>query len=228
MRLFQTFVIADTNPLSDSGDFTEALGEDFFGLKELGLDKELGLSSLTIPSRLFHGRGKKKDSSAVGYVIPHVLFYHKLTCGPNCSALAGEPPPPFPPPPPFVPLESRKVEAQIGLLQPYYKDKFVKLVASTMPVAPVIPTTVEPVPAALPLQTPPLPDDPPNPSKIKMGPLGQVTPVVTTVAKKKSKSGTGTGGLNPSGKTPPPPVLPLVNGKKKKGKKEKGSTDIAP
>lgn len=33
------------------------------------MDKELGLSSLTIPSRLFHGRGKKRDATAgEGYV----------------------------------------------------------------------------------------------------------------------------------------------------------------
>jgi hypothetical protein len=31
-----------------SGDFTEELGEDFFGFKELGLDKEFGLISLSV------------------------------------------------------------------------------------------------------------------------------------------------------------------------------------
>jgi len=31
-----------------SGDFSEDIGDDFFGFKELGLDRELGLSSLSV------------------------------------------------------------------------------------------------------------------------------------------------------------------------------------
>jgi len=46
----------DTCPLSN---FAEDLGEDFFGFRELGLDKELGLASFSVPSRLFHGQGAK-------------------------------------------------------------------------------------------------------------------------------------------------------------------------
>ncbi|KAG5440604.1 hypothetical protein PCK2_000314 [Pneumocystis canis] len=38
------------------GDFAEKIGEDFFGFKELGLDKELGLSSLLVPFHLLQGR----------------------------------------------------------------------------------------------------------------------------------------------------------------------------
>lgn len=48
------------------GNFTEELGEDFFGLRELGLDKEFGMSSLSIPASLFHGRGKKAVATAQG------------------------------------------------------------------------------------------------------------------------------------------------------------------
>lgn len=39
-----------------SGDFAEDFGEDFFGFRELGLDKELGLSSLGVPLHLLQNR----------------------------------------------------------------------------------------------------------------------------------------------------------------------------
>lgn len=35
-----------------SGDFTDELGEDFFGFRELGLDKEFDLISLSVSSLL--------------------------------------------------------------------------------------------------------------------------------------------------------------------------------
>lgn len=38
------------------GDFAEDLGEDFFGFRELGLMKELGLDALTVPFHILHGR----------------------------------------------------------------------------------------------------------------------------------------------------------------------------
>ena len=38
------------------GDFAEDLDEDFFGFRELGLDKEFGLGSLTVPFHILHGR----------------------------------------------------------------------------------------------------------------------------------------------------------------------------
>lgn len=39
-----------------SGDFAEDLGEDFFGFKSLGLDKELGLDFLSVPLHLLQRR----------------------------------------------------------------------------------------------------------------------------------------------------------------------------
>jgi transcriptional activator SPT7 len=39
-----------------SGDFAEDMDEDFFGFKELGLDKEYGLSSLSVPFHLLQNR----------------------------------------------------------------------------------------------------------------------------------------------------------------------------
>ncbi|ODQ66907.1 hypothetical protein NADFUDRAFT_81569 [Nadsonia fulvescens var. elongata DSM 6958] len=39
-----------------SGDFSEEIGEDFFGFRELGLDKEFGLLSSSVPLHLLHSR----------------------------------------------------------------------------------------------------------------------------------------------------------------------------
>jgi len=38
------------------GDFAEELGEDFFGFKALGLDKEMGLEMLSVPLHLLQSR----------------------------------------------------------------------------------------------------------------------------------------------------------------------------
>jgi transcriptional activator SPT7 len=38
------------------GDFAEEIGEDFFGFKELGLDQEFGLASLSVPLHLLQNR----------------------------------------------------------------------------------------------------------------------------------------------------------------------------
>jgi hypothetical protein len=40
------------------GGFTENFGDDFLGLRELGIADEFGLSSLSIPKRLWTGKGK--------------------------------------------------------------------------------------------------------------------------------------------------------------------------
>ena len=38
------------------GNFADSYGEDFFGLRELGIAEELGLSSLTIPKKLLKSK----------------------------------------------------------------------------------------------------------------------------------------------------------------------------
>ena len=48
--------LADGGEQYTEGDFAEDLDEDFFGFRELGLDKEFGLSSLTVPFHILHGR----------------------------------------------------------------------------------------------------------------------------------------------------------------------------
>ncbi|KAI8971000.1 hypothetical protein BD414DRAFT_501326 [Trametes punicea] len=187
------------------GNFAESFGEDFLGLKELGIADEFGLSSLTIPKRLLKGKGKG------------------LKEGPS-AAKPKEPPPPFPPPPPFIPLDSAMVENQIGLLKPFYQARISELSTSLTAPPPAVPPTSLPPPfggtaavsgAAPSASAPPtetaviiLPDDPPSPSHAKIGPLGTVnkaTPAAST-AKKKSKAKPTASGPSAGPAPPPPPA----------------------
>ncbi len=56
------------------GDFAEDIDEDFFGFKELGLDKELGLASLSVPLHLLQNRlstvGRLADPKYVVLLSP--------------------------------------------------------------------------------------------------------------------------------------------------------------
>ncbi len=86
-----------------SGDFAEDLGEDFLGLRELGIDKEFGLSSVTVPKSLFFGR-RKRDAAALG---------------PKAAE------PDYAPPPPFIPLTAGTYKAATpGLLHAFYAERF--------------------------------------------------------------------------------------------------------
>ena len=49
-------------------------GEDFFGLANVGLDKELGLSRLAIPPRLFRGDGPRPNDPDSALYVPPALF----------------------------------------------------------------------------------------------------------------------------------------------------------
>jgi transcriptional activator SPT7 len=63
------------------GDFAEDIDEDFFGFKELGLDKEFGLASLSVPLHLLQNRMRNayKDPNArYVYLIPCAVL-HMLT-----------------------------------------------------------------------------------------------------------------------------------------------------
>jgi transcriptional activator SPT7 len=122
-----------------------------------------------------------------------------------------EPSLPFPPPPPFIPLESTTVDRQIGLLQGFYKDKARQAAAPLLPPPPV-PIFTPPEDTVLDdfigaaftaledtkdvkkrlkkesspeLPRVPIPDDKPDSSHIKMGPLGQVTLIAPQSSKKK-------------------------------------------
>ncbi|KDQ56329.1 hypothetical protein JAAARDRAFT_208033 [Jaapia argillacea MUCL 33604] len=129
------------------GNFADALGDDFLGLRELGIADEFGLSSLAVPKRLLKGKkGEQKVSVAV-----------KPT----------EPPLPFPLPPPFIALDSTKIDEQIGLLRPYYHQRISSIQPTQPP--PTFPYPGPPNPVSV-----TLPDDLPTTQQTKLGPLGQV------------------------------------------------------
>jgi transcriptional activator SPT7 len=50
------------------GGFADSLGDDFLGLRELGIAEELGLSSLAIPKKLLKGKSQG-SAAAVQYVL---------------------------------------------------------------------------------------------------------------------------------------------------------------
>jgi len=86
------------------GDFAEDIDEDFFGFKELGLDKEFGLASLSVPLHLLQSR------------------VHNAYQPANVNATSGiglimEQPPLYPP------LTSETLEEQIGLVKEFFRNK---------------------------------------------------------------------------------------------------------
>ncbi|KAG7091403.1 hypothetical protein E1B28_010440 [Marasmius oreades] len=93
------------------GGFADSLGMDYFGLKELGIAEEFGMSSLSIPKRLLKGKKKQNVASA--------------------SSKPTEPPLPYPLPRPLIPLTAAQIPKQIGLLQPYYNQRITALIPPT-------------------------------------------------------------------------------------------------
>ncbi|MBW0470903.1 hypothetical protein O181_010618 [Austropuccinia psidii MF-1] len=87
-----------------TGEFTNELGEDFFGLRDLGLDSELGLTSLKIPSNLLYGRPKVDTNQSLAQELQ------------NKPA----PEPRFVKPVEFIPLKPEWIGEQIAILQPVY------------------------------------------------------------------------------------------------------------
>ncbi|KAI0785736.1 hypothetical protein C8Q75DRAFT_881942 [Abortiporus biennis] len=178
------------------GNFADSFGDDFLGLRELGIAQEFGLSTLTIPKKLLKGKTKAK-------------------IGPSTTKPT-EPPPPFPPPPPFIPLDSTNVDEQIGLLKPYYQSRISSQSMSVQP-ASNLPGIVKPEaglpPTAFsnlgPVPYPPMPktdedrvpqppaivvpDDLPTPSHAKLGPLGQILKPSNAAASSKKKSSASKG-----------------------------------
>ncbi len=60
-----------------SGDFADDFGEDFFGFRELGLDKELGLASLAVPLHLLQNRmhnAHQSQNQRYNSPSPHLCF----------------------------------------------------------------------------------------------------------------------------------------------------------
>ena len=140
--LFGDEVEGEDNPFV-MGGFADMFGEDFLGLRELGIASELGVSSLSVPKKLLRPKGRMGPGSSLPYVELLIFFgsfTHRWCLYLPYRSKPTEPPPPFPPPPPFAPLESTRVESEvIGLLRPFYKSRFDALAQSqaTPPKAPL-------------------------------------------------------------------------------------------
>ncbi|KAI5301409.1 Transcriptional activator spt7 [Ascosphaera pollenicola] len=89
------------------GDFAVDIDEDFFGFKELGLDQEFGLASLTVPLHLLQNRMYNAHRSQHPAALP------------NAAAA-------FPSPPKFPAITMENVSKQIGLVQKFLLAKLKK------------------------------------------------------------------------------------------------------
>ncbi|EAU35073.1 conserved hypothetical protein [Aspergillus terreus NIH2624] len=94
---------ADGSEQFIGGDFAEDIDEDFFGFKELGLDREFGLATLSVPLHLLQNRmynaAQAQNTSAAQAVTL------------------------FPPPPAYPRITEDTVSSQIGLVQSFFKAK---------------------------------------------------------------------------------------------------------
>ncbi|KAF9873534.1 hypothetical protein CkaCkLH20_08993 [Colletotrichum karsti] len=87
-----------------SGDFAEDLGEDFFGFKALGLDKEMGLDMLSVPLHLLQSR------------VRNQYQMQTQTAGVEVTDL-------FDSLPPVDPVTTDNIHGQIGLVKNFFLAK---------------------------------------------------------------------------------------------------------
>jgi len=93
------------------GDFAEDIDEDFFGFRELGLDKEFGLAGLSVPLHLLQSRIQ--------------------TLQPGANAVASSSTVIMEAPESYPPVTYNSLESQIGLVQDYFLKKL-DVLASTL------------------------------------------------------------------------------------------------
>ncbi|KAJ5239721.1 hypothetical protein N7468_004340 [Penicillium chermesinum] len=94
---------ADGSEQFVGGDFAEDIDEDFFGFKELGLDREFGLATLSVPLHLLQNRMYNAAQSQSTNTIQAVTI--------------------FPTPPPYPRITVENLPNQIGLVQNFFKGK---------------------------------------------------------------------------------------------------------
>ncbi|KAH7325005.1 hypothetical protein B0I35DRAFT_348659 [Stachybotrys elegans] len=87
-----------------SGDFADDLGEDFFGFKALGLDREMGLDSFAVPFHLLQSRVRSQYQMQT------------QTSGTITSDL-------FEPLPPSQPVTKESIQDEIGLVKNFFLAK---------------------------------------------------------------------------------------------------------
>lgn len=86
------------------GDFAEELGEDFFGFKALGLDREMGLDMLSVPLHLLQSR------------VHNQYQMQTQTAGTTASDV-------FDALPPLNPVNKENIQEQIGLVKNFFLAK---------------------------------------------------------------------------------------------------------
>ncbi|EON97999.1 putative bromodomain-containing protein [Phaeoacremonium minimum UCRPA7] len=86
------------------GDFAEELGEDFFGFKALGLDKEMGLDMMSVPLHLLQSRVRSQFQS-------------------QAQAVGTETADLFEPLAPPDPVTRENIQEQIGLVKNFFLAK---------------------------------------------------------------------------------------------------------
>lgn len=104
------------------GDFAEELGEDFFGFKDLGLDKEFNMASLSVPLHLLQNRMRSANQAQNPRYLSNILTSYRsiLTV---FSALSSTPLSDLPPPPPLTPITINNIKNEIGLVQEFFLAK---------------------------------------------------------------------------------------------------------
>lgn len=90
------------------GDFAEDIGEDYFGFRELGLDKEFGIAGMSVPLHLLQSRmsAAYQPTNAAAATTTGVVMAQ-------------------PDPWPAITLET--LEEQIGIVHKFFKDKLEKI-----------------------------------------------------------------------------------------------------
>ncbi|KAF7965775.1 hypothetical protein HWV62_41801, partial [Athelia sp. TMB] len=120
------------------GNFaSDALGDDFLGLRELGIAAEFGMSNLSVPKKLLRAKKQRVEGST--------------------PILPKEPPLPYPLPPPFIQLDLDNVDHQIGLLKPYYLERLSHLPSANPHLSAVPPSLTSPSASSIPPPLPPAP-----------------------------------------------------------------------
>lgn len=117
---------ADGSEQFVGGDFAEDIDEDFFGFKELGLDREFGLATLSVPFHLLQNRMyNAAQSQNTRYVLSSFMFLEEY-CLANLSPSffsSAQTVTLFPPPPQFPRISAESLPSQIGIVQKFFNRK---------------------------------------------------------------------------------------------------------
>lgn len=105
------------------GDFAEELQEDFFGFKELGLDKEFGLG-VSVPLHLLQNRMHTAyQNQNTKYVYPLVLLQDHRHLTNLCPSASNNEESAFPAPAPLHAVTTQSIRSEIGLVQAFFGEK---------------------------------------------------------------------------------------------------------